>query len=340
MALNEEIFALVETMCTAEQISAVLRLQKGAEGVRITAENKGELVRRNLREAVEAKAITEAQVFDLIRGAEENGRQHIFYFRCSKAYGSKLSLELVSENLWGKNWITKMSFPRHKLRENDFVWADGRLWNPEKKPRDWVLKVYGDEVHHRFLGESHEDNETLLVKKYAVERRRRVLLARWNSPDILELRVPSDESRRRVIGWVQMLWRMIQVGVQRDEFKEWDLSAARGTMISKAEENKKFYTFRDTTLVDPQSMAATFHPHAPEGGLFASVAARDAIKGLMKADSECAQLSATWLKGDGLLSNDLRTYIGGMQTNEMIVREHCEARDLDHVTEQLRFYSR
>jgi hypothetical protein len=141
MALSDEVFTLVANMCTAEQIQAVLRLQKGAEGVRITAENKEELVRRNLRDAVEAKAITESQVFDLIRGAEENGRQHIFYFRCSKSYGSKLSLDLVSENLWGKNWVTKMSFPRHELRHNDFVWADARAWNPEKKPRDWVLKV-------------------------------------------------------------------------------------------------------------------------------------------------------------------------------------------------------
>lgn len=200
MALSKDVYSLVETMCTAEQIQVLLRLRKGAEGVRITAENKEDLVRRNLRDAVDAKAIAEAQVFDLIRGAEENGAQHIFYYRCPKTYGSKLSLQLAAQNLWGKNWADRMQFPRHQLEENDYVWADARPWNPEKKPRDWVIKVYGDETHYRFLGESQEENKTLLIKKYAIERKRRVLMARWNDPDILELRVPSDESRRRVLG--------------------------------------------------------------------------------------------------------------------------------------------
>ncbi|MCC6394769.1 MAG: hypothetical protein IT167_29515 [Bryobacterales bacterium] len=327
-------------MCTAEQIQSLLRLHKGSDGVRITAENKEALVSRNLRDAVDAKVITEEQVNNLIRGAEENGGQHIFYFRCTKAYGAKLSLNLVAENLWGKNWATKMQFPRYELKENDFVWADARQWSPEKKPRDWTLKVYGDEVHHRFLGESHEDGKKLLVRKYAVEQKRRVLLARWNDPDILELRVPSDESRRRVLGWVQKLWNMLQTGLQRSEFKEWDLTKARSKMVAEAKANSKYYTTRDTVLLDPNSNAVEFHPHSAQGDLFASDATTQAIDGLLKANSGCIQTSTTWLARDGVLSKDLRTYIGGMSTNELIVREHCEARDLDYVTDQLRFHSR
>jgi hypothetical protein len=339
MPLDPEVYRLVEMMCTAEQIQSLLRLHKGSDGVRITAENKETLVTRNLRDAVEAKVISEEQVNNLIRGAEENGSQHTFYFRCAKSYGTKLSLNLVAENLWGKNWATKMRFPQYDLIENEFVWADARHWNPDQKPRDWVLKVYGDELHHRFLSESREEDR-LLIKRYAIERKRRVLLARWNDPDILELRVPSDESRTRIDGWVQRLWTMLQLGLQRSEFSEWDLTSARGKLVSTAKNNGKYYSTRDTTLVDPHSTAATFHPHSPQGDLFASSATADAIKGLLDAESACAQVAVTWFKRDGGLSKDLRTHIGGIRTNEMIVREHCEARDLDYVTEQLRFYSR
>jgi hypothetical protein len=67
----EDALSLVKKLCTADQIQNLLRSQKGQEGVRITAENKDELVDRNLRGALEAKAIEVEQVFELIRSAEE-----------------------------------------------------------------------------------------------------------------------------------------------------------------------------------------------------------------------------------------------------------------------------
>lgn len=340
MPLTEDVLRLVETLATTAQIQALLRERKGEEGVRITAEKKEELVRRNLREAVEARAIDESQVFDLIRDAEENGSQHIFYFRCSKKYGATFILDSVCEKLWGKDWRSKMAFPRHELAVNDFVYADARPWNPDKKPRDWVVKIYGQEVQPRFLGETYEDNQTVLIKKYAIENRRRVLLAKWNAPDILELRVPADESRKRVDAWVGRLWNMLKDGVDRAQFKEWDLSVARRKLISKADENEKIYTFRDTVLVDPYSTAASFQPHAPQGHLFASIYAKDAIQGLLNADSQCSRVAVTWLAGDGVLTRDLRTSIGVQKTNEVIIGEHCAARDIDYVTEQLRLFGR
>ena len=72
---------LVGELSTTDQIKEVLRRRKGEDGVRLTAETKEDLVRRNLREAVEAKAVGLDDVFELIRSGEENGNQHIFYYR-------------------------------------------------------------------------------------------------------------------------------------------------------------------------------------------------------------------------------------------------------------------
>jgi hypothetical protein len=76
--LNDAL-SLVKSLCTTEQIQNLLRTRKGEENVRISAENKDKVVDRNLRQAVEAKAIDLKKVFDLIRSGEENGNQHIFY---------------------------------------------------------------------------------------------------------------------------------------------------------------------------------------------------------------------------------------------------------------------
>jgi len=77
----DDALTLAEGLCTAEQIKDLLRKRKGNENVRITAESKEDLIHRNLREAVAARAIDVREVYDLIRLAEETGNQHIFYYR-------------------------------------------------------------------------------------------------------------------------------------------------------------------------------------------------------------------------------------------------------------------
>src|ERR1017187_10300045 len=76
----DDALALIEKMCTAEQIHGLLATRKGEEGVRLTAEKKNLLVVRNLRDALDARAITLESVFNLIRDAEENGNQHYLLF--------------------------------------------------------------------------------------------------------------------------------------------------------------------------------------------------------------------------------------------------------------------
>jgi hypothetical protein len=63
----DEVFSLVENLCTAEQVRDLLRTRKGNENIRISAEDKETLVRRNLRTAVETKAVEIEKVYDLIR---------------------------------------------------------------------------------------------------------------------------------------------------------------------------------------------------------------------------------------------------------------------------------
>ena len=76
---HEDLLKLIQQHCTGEQITALLRQSKGNEGVRVSAENKDQLVQRNLRDALDAHAINIDRVYDLLRDAEENGNHHTFY---------------------------------------------------------------------------------------------------------------------------------------------------------------------------------------------------------------------------------------------------------------------
>ena len=260
-------------------------------------------------------------------------------------YRAGLTLDSVATYLWGKSWRSKSSFPLHDTVEGDYIFVDARPWNPAKKPQDWTIKVYGQDTLYRYLGDEYQQDHTLYVKKYAIEAKRRVLMVRWNAPDILELRVPSDESRQRIDGWGSRLWQMMKQGLQKPEFIEWDLSVARRNLISQWEKTpayQKMYSFRDTLLVDPYATAASFQPNSPQGNLFSSIYAKAAVNGLLESNSECAQITITWQKREGEPPfKNLNTELGlRRKTNELIVREHCSAMDLDYVTEQLRHFNR
>src|SRR5205085_9276660 len=120
--------------------------------VRISAETKDDLVGRNLREAVEAKAINLEAVFDLIRSGEENGNQHIFCYKPkSLSIANALTFESIARQLWKKDWEQIVEgFPAIKLKPNDYQYSDFRP-HPTKQ-NDWILKIYGHTVLTRATG--------------------------------------------------------------------------------------------------------------------------------------------------------------------------------------------
>src|ERR1700722_14942543 len=103
---TEDLAKLVNDWCAVEQIAQLLRDAKDkSDEVRVTAPKKETLIEENLRTAVESGAVPLDKVYNLIREAEENGNQHIFYYRKT---GDPGSMNEVATRLWGPNWLTKM----------------------------------------------------------------------------------------------------------------------------------------------------------------------------------------------------------------------------------------
>jgi hypothetical protein len=291
MSKNEQLddaLTLAEGLCTAEQIKELLRKRKGDENVRLSAESKEDLVHRNLREEISAKAIDIGEVFDLIRLAEENGDQHVFYYRPrTKHLADSMTYESIARQLWGSAWEKRAGrFPSIRLKPNDYCYADFRTLS--KKPKDWILKIYGQNVITKFTGKT-EQRGSSIWREYLPEPLRIVLSARWNSPDLLEIRVQRDESRRRVEEWRQKVWSMLSPALVLGQFDPLQLKMAMSRIILEHEQHAKVYTFRDASIED-MGVHASFQAFLDEGDLFASQRSIDAIQSYIRADGECRGL--------------------------------------------------
>ncbi len=338
----EEALSLVKELCTTEQIQALLRTRKGQENVRITAETKYELVDRNLRQAVEANAIEVEKVFDLIRSSEENGNQHIFYYKPkSKAIADAITFESIAQRLWGTKWEeTVDSFPAIKLKPNDYQYSDFR--KHPTKPKDWILKIYGHILITRFTGKVQPHGEHLFWKEYIEEPLRIVLLARWNSSGLLEIRVQRNESRTRVFAWREKVWEMLKPALVKSQFDEWKLTKAMSQLITTQPVNKEVYNFRDASVTDSVAgVHVSFESVSEDGNLFASIETQDSLQKYLDANSDCNGLTVTWLKqSSGKPQKDMRTLLAAKESNEMVSFAHCSGEDLDYVTDQLRRFNK
>lgn len=254
--------------------------------------------------------------------------------------------------MFGTNWKKKLEddYPQIKLKPNDFILSDFRQL--ERKPKDWILKIYGQTIVEKLTSEQEPEGTTALWRKFTYEALRIVLMARWNSPDLLEIRVQRDSSRRRVEGWHNTVWEYLKPHVVPSQFEPWEVSKAMRNIIAKQEGNETLYKFENAKVIDGADTLITFEADASNPSLFATDETRESLQRYLKAKSEWAGLAVTWFpQTNDIPEKPMRTLLAvrqsqemqkriGQHSNEIVVPAHCSAEDLDHATVQLKSFNR
>jgi hypothetical protein len=204
------------------------------------------------------------------------------------------------------------------------------------------LKIYGDTVVTRPTGKVEVRGDNLFWKEFKNEPLRSVLLARWNSPDLLELRVQRDESRKRIEQWFTQLWSMLRPALVLEQFVPWDLNRPLGRLVLNQDKYEHVYEFRDASVNDEDGgVRARFEADSDEGTLWASARTKESLQAYVKDNGNCEAGGILWKpQASGTPTRELRTVIGARRPNEIIVTGHCQAGDVDYVTEQLRANSK
>lgn len=338
MAEFDELLVLIKEHCTAEQIKAVLRGATGNKDVKVSASSKEDLVEANLRDAFRSHSIDIERLRDLLREAEENGPQHIYYLRTTaRDVAQQLTLEHARTTLFG---ATVPKAPTYLLKKEGYVIADVRPWN-RKKPSDWAAKFYGHETREEATGEIILDGPNRILRVYVRKEYRYVLMARWNAPDLLELRVPRDSSHQRVEGWRRYLEQQLRPTVPFDRFRPWDLRGVSKTLFDKEADYKRIYRLGDAKLEDPHHNLVTFESYTPDGDLFAAAATQSAMKGLLDNDAKHKQQRILWHPQTNQgIETEISTLIGTRTENEVTFSRHQNSQGIDYVTGQLRAFSK
>ncbi len=170
---------------------------------------------------------------------------------------------------------------------------------------------------------------------------RTVILVRWNSPDILEIRVQRNESRKRVEEWLDKAWEFLRPAFSRDQFRPWVLDKALKRIVLESENHSKLYEFRDARVLDEENdVMARYETISDQGNLLKSQNTVDSIKKYVLSGGILKGLAVTWLSDKTALEDELRVLVAANHQNELLIPAHCTAGDVDHVTDQLRRFSK
>ena len=248
----------------------------------------------------------------------------------------QLTLEHVRSSLLGAR---APKHPVYALKREGYVISDIRAWG-RRKPADWAVKVYGHETREEATGETIDDGPNRFFKVYIRKEYRYVLMARWNAPDLLELRVPRDSSHQRVNGWRRYLEQMLRPAVPFDRFKPWNLQSVSKKFFEQEASHKHLYRLGDAKLEDPHHNLVTFESYAPDGDLFAAAATQSAMKGLLDNEAKHKQQRILWLEQSDQGISEISTLIGTRTENEVTFSRHQNSQGIDYVTGQLRAFSK
>lgn len=330
---------LIGEACTNEQIRSFLRLRKEDDS-KIRVSGKSEELMHNLHEAYSRNTVSLPQLQSLLANAEENGRQHIFFYKPNHGMAKHFQQPSdVASRLWGSNWQKKMQFPRFYLDPRQMEWADFRQeTRPNVKLPEWTIKLYSSRQVDRLLNQTEEvrNGRLLITKQLSREWVRLVWVIRWRPWGLLEIRIPAveRESRKTCLEELSQIWEMLRTGIPKQHFSPWDLEAIMGKLVHAAKKPKAIHRVA-TALASHSGGGGTaqFNPEEEDGDLFSSIAHKAAIASYDKYP----KLDVYWIPSAHTpFDSELRCQMGVYEPFGIRIGSKASPEAVDYVINRLR----
>jgi hypothetical protein len=337
-----DLYELLDGLVTQKQIHAILSTfkEKHPDQIRLSG-TKPELI-ENLKSNVISGIIPYWTPFKLLQDGEENGDQHIYFYRPLTKKTQELCQDFkqLGIDLFGADWERKMLFPKLTKKTDSYEVVDFR----ETEDGGWVLKVYGFQTYDQKIKVEQYPDQTYAVFWKKVEYRT-VLVAHWSmerGKGLLEMRISRDSRPGRLALHLSMLWSKFKTVVRREDFQEWDFRDVCERLLREGENHTDTYFAGCARLTDSLQGGIEYVPYTEHEPLHQARIRVDTIASILDDGGRCARLEVRWLASgsSGRLPQDLTCYIGGQRANELLIPANTSPEGVAYVASQLRHFGR
>lgn len=333
---KDRLFELLEEHCTNEALKRVLdRHRKEDKDIRVSG--AGPDLLSHLRQANGRGTVADDELVELLAEAEENGHQHVLFYRPRNAQirASSNDIATVEKGLLNGKTRDEAKLPKFFIDLDGTEIADFRTGAlPDTEYTTWIFKLYAGLERVKYLGQKDLGNNRFM-REYERYRSREVLLVKWHSFGLLELRIAAYQSmsRKSFIADLAQLWNVLAPTINEKDFEPLDIPAAAAKLVADAQKRSAEYVCGKACFRDDNDGEVSFSPADPDEALHESKVRCQASRGL----KDCTQLIVTWLnhKKDARLPEKLRTELGCYFPHEVRIGAQTTSEAVNNVAYRL-----
>jgi hypothetical protein len=296
-----------------------------------------DLFSKRIIPALDKHELTEDDFLDLLRSAEEHGKQHIFLFKCSAAKAK----DLLDENLFlatakKHGLLSLLTKPTILDQPSQPTIADLRFGQAEAG--GIVLKEVEKRIKQIRQGEEKQGSN--LVVTYRLESRRAVNVVRLSRDGMLEVRVASYDSNspKQYENDVTRLFGLFQPFIGAVEFNLVSLDKAKRFTYKNAAILGNKIRFSNITIQNDDDTRITASVGTSDANLLLSTAIQESLNNYSKHEGHFASSNFYFLPTINGPSKETHVVISG-QPNEFTIPVSCNRADYEYILNQIRSYN-
>jgi hypothetical protein len=275
----EYLFKFINEACTNEQVRALLR-EKKKDGKKVRVGQNSEEVMQNLKTAHGRGVVRDDELIRLLAAGEENGRQHIFFYRVpARAHAKYSDSEQLVKRLRAVFGAAGDKLPHFVLLPERRTVSDIRTQRLANDQSNVVVKWYSGREFEEVVLKEHfqRDGDRYIRRESKIERVRLVSLLRYHPRGLLEVRVPTGEreSRKTCLSELEMILELVEPVFRSEDRVE--LSLQRAMKWLKTHNTKTALHQVSSAQAADGDARAEFNPAIEGQDLFSSLRHRDAI---------------------------------------------------------------
>lgn len=326
---------IFDLLKNASSRAVVEEFLKG-ESIPHTAATWDDLYTKRIFPALEEGQLTLSKLRDVLRDADENGRQHIFVYSCSVAnakllLGSK-RIDAILKELGVDHVATApldLDMPsspqfvdfRHTVRTSDGA-------------KGFIVKIVETRETTKFIGITHDAQNSRMSKVYSVTKKRAVSTATLYDTGELELRIASQDNSTKYLKNVSALWSRINKIFPKSVFKEVSLSKAKKKIW--ADRKNLSATVRYSTSLARNEFGYKMQISGTLQGdnLSTDKGSEKAMDSFLSAQGEVSGSNIYFIIPGSATLREIHTLLSG-EDNEFAIPVACTAMEYEYVRGQI-----
>lgn len=341
MRASDKTIRLISKLLSETTSIAIVSAFLKDKGLTHSASSWDEMTEKRIIPAIKAKKVAIEELADLLRSAEEHGRQHVFLYNCNKEVAlGFMNKTLIIESL--HNYGLDKLIDKPKILDQpqspeivEIRWDGGNTENPK-----WlVIKVVETRETSELLSEATKGD--ILTKKWRIKKERAVNVFRLRADGSLELRIASQKSAKYTPE-INKMWKIVEDFLPRKNFNEISLTKAKEYLWENRETLQDLVRYSDITLRDDTGSTIKAATGSPTSDLYENHGINNSMEVFHKHDAYCDSHNI-WFKLKNRIDvekpHEIHVLLSG-EINEFAVTRQCSSEEYEYGYDKLQSFNR